>query len=109
MFQIDDNISRIPAVLRNRSPRQHGEHPTKRAAVHLRIHPYAHTARQGYLDHPVRVVHRTRWSRRRLRSRPCRWRRIGRHRHHFNTREIRSRLTRDPKRSFQQMSPPRIE
>jgi len=60
MFQIDDNISGFPAVLRDQSPRQHGEHPTKRAALHLRIHPYAHTARQGYLDHPVRVVHRTR-------------------------------------------------
>ncbi len=102
--QVDPNVRRSAIIA---APARRA--PDQARRCHLRIHPYAHTARQGYLDHPVRVVHRTRWSRRRLRSRPCRRRRIGRHRHHFNTRELRHRLTADPKRSFQQMSPPRIE
>ena len=74
---IDDDLGRSAAggvqpghrTAARSSPRQRSEHPTKRATVHLCIHPHAHAAGQGYLDHPVGVFHRTRCSRRRLRDR----------------------------------------
>ena len=104
------DFSNWQKVRAHRSGRNmHVSFPPKRVEQNLRpLRGDAHTAGQCYLDRPLRVVQRIR-RRHRPRQRRCRRHRLRRHGQHFNTRELCPRPGRGPERSFQQMSPPRVE
>lgn len=86
---------------------QRGQNTAQRIAIHLRVHPHAHTVRQSYLDHPFRVVYRAGCRHYLRRGRCRRW--ATRRGRQLNTSELDYRLRRDLEGSFRQVPSPCVE